>query len=106
MLMQMCRAPYGARGLKSEQGALADAGLAGRAPYGARGLKFQWVALPVGVSCRAPYGARGLKFVHLHGLVEILVSRPIWGAWIEIGRGSLTCAAPSSRAPYGARGLK
>ena len=34
-----------------------------------------------------------------------LLSRPVWGAWIEI---ILVCVAAllSGRAPYGARGLK
>ena len=37
--MVPCRAPYGARGLKSHEVADADADADGRAPYGARGLK-------------------------------------------------------------------
>ena len=33
-------------------------------------------------------------------------SRPVWGAWIEIGRRGGIIWGPGSRAPYGARGLK
>ena len=34
-----------------------------------------------------------------------LLSRPVWGAWIEISRFNIF-GVISSRAPYGARGLK
>ena len=35
------------------------------------------------ICCRAPHGARGLKLVrHLERKSRIL-SRPVWGAWIE-----------------------
>ena len=33
-------------------------------------------------------------------------SRPVWGAWIEIGRLLPTSLNGLCRAPYGARGLK
>ena len=33
---------------------------------------------------RAPYGARGLKSMSVRLLPELLMSRPVWGAWIEI----------------------
>ena len=35
-----------------------------------------------------------------------LVSRPVWGAWIEIERLRDLPGMPAGRAPYGARGLK
>ena len=34
--------------------------------------------------CRALHGARGLKFVGLDLLAGRALSRPAWGAWIEI----------------------
>ena len=34
------------------------------------------------------------------------VSRPVWGAWIEIGVDELAANIQLCRAPYGARGLK
>ena len=36
----------------------------------------------------------------------VAVSRPAWGAWIEISVISSAAAAGRSRAPHGARGLK
>ena len=33
-------------------------------------------------------------------------SRPVWGAWIEIGLKTCAARKPCCRAPYGARGLK
>ena len=35
--------------------------------------------------CRAPYGARGLKYIRYPRKFFFLLSRPVWGAWIEIG---------------------
>ena len=56
------RAPYGARGLKSQCLFGQGKGLKGRAPYGARGLKSCAIAQQtVAAGGRAPYGARGLK---------------------------------------------
>ena len=51
---------------------------------------------------RAPYGARGLKCWLGEHIVEIAESRPIRGAWIEIGPAS---AKPSLRpvAPHTGR---
>ena len=41
-----------------------------------------------------------------HLLKLLLLSRPVWGAWIEI-LGTITqTLVAQSRAPYGARGLK
>ena len=34
------------------------------------------------------------------------MSRPVWGAWIEISRCLAHCFVTVGRAPYGARGLK
>ena len=103
----MSRAPYGARGLKLavfclvsllfgsrpvwgawieivfQGGDLRPDG--GRAPYGARGLKYQTqienFCARVG---RAPYGARGLKYCGHPVYGRSVLSRPVWGAWIEI----------------------
>ena len=56
-----------------------------RAPYGARGLKLHDRDVNEDGTRRAPYGARGLKFMMLlRRLSHILSSRPVWGAWIEI----------------------
>ena len=38
-------------------------------------------------SRRAPYGARGLKLNPRKVVVMMVESRPVWGAWIEIGNG-------------------
>ena len=35
-----------------------------------------------------------------------LLSRPVWGAWIEMVVVSMAMPSRGSRAPYGARGLK
>ena len=35
-----------------------------------------------------------------------LLSRPVWGAWIEILLADLKLVVTAGRAPYGARGLK
>ena len=55
-----------------------------RAPYGARGLKYIATAHDSAPFCRAPYGARGLKSGEQAQLHNGLLSRPVWGAWIEI----------------------
>ena len=39
-------------------------------------------------------------------LIAPLVSRPVWGAWIEIYLDQIVEHLANSRAPYGARGLK
>ena len=63
------RAPYGARGLKSQVPVGLRVELS-RAPYGARGLKYRIRKGPRRkVWRRAPYGARGLKFVGLAAAV-------------------------------------
>lgn len=52
------RAPYGARGLKSNQQRRKTACSARRAPYGARGLKFQCLVALLLVLRRASYGGK------------------------------------------------
>ena len=124
-----CRAPQGARGLKSASGCTRGAA-AGRAPQGARGLKFfkvrhgniakrsrpargAWVEIPCRAaasprcSSRAPQGARGLKFKAM--IVQTLIelrSRPARGAWVEITYLEQIAKSEKGRAPQGARGLK
>ena len=56
--------------------------------------------------CRAPYGARGLKFEISIIPYKADLSRPVWGAWIEIITQTLVAQMAGGRAPYGARGLK
>ena len=55
---------------------------------------------------RAPYGARGLK--SLWGVTDLAaqMSRPVWGAWIEMVNIPAGNLPYKGRAPYGARGLK
>ena len=56
---------------------------------------------------RAPHGARGLKSAGFEPVVYVLcMSRPAWGAWIEMIRPRLEPGRMWSRAPHGARGLK
>ena len=103
-----CRAPHGARGLKYAHkhsqhinlrsrpawGAWIEIpGSPGRplrrpqrrAPHGARGLKSQVVlAHTQQGGGRAPHGARGLKLVPPRPKPPAGMSRPAWGAWIEM----------------------
>ena len=51
---------------------------------------------------RAPYGARGLQFDFIEYLVTGLVSRPVWGAWIEIPFIRRMTRAKQSRPVWGA----
>ena len=69
-----------------------------RAPYGARGLKFHRRCDHSVASSRAPYGARGLKFHRDLCTILVNVSRPVWGAWIEI-RGNLVMHGQCNVAP-------
>ena len=39
-------------------------------------------------------------------LCAFLLSRPVWGAWVEILIESVNTETAKGRAPYGARGLK
>ena len=56
----------------------------GRAPHGARGLKFVKADTNICYEGRAPHGARGLKYRHQMQELKKDLSRPAWGAWIEI----------------------
>ena len=38
--------------------------------------------------------------------MELLQSRPVWGAWIEMRYEGVKTPGQARRAPYGARGLK
>ncbi len=55
---------------------------------------------------RAPYGARGLKYYTSFTDLAMFLSRPVWGAWIEMQHAELWRYRKMGRAPYGARGLK
>ena len=54
-------------------------------------------------SSRAPYGARGLKYNTECRFVKKNLSRPVWGAWIEIYMVAPPCLPPVwSRPVWGA----
>ena len=55
---------------------------------------------------RAPYGARGLKCQNSMIAIIAIMSRPVWGAWIEMLKEVISWPLCLRRAPYGARGLK
>ncbi len=56
----------------------------GRSPYGERGLKRMRVTSGAAVTRRSPYGERGLKLaVHAIAFYIVVLSLPLWGAWIE-----------------------
>ena len=55
----------------------------GRAPHGARGLKHVCAPFLLKHTRRAPHGARGLKLLTGNPALEVWMSRPAWGAWIE-----------------------
>ncbi len=101
-----CRAPHGARGLKSARGEREVLSRRRRAPHGARGLKFLTYKPARGLIRRAPHGARGLKFFLRALELGEGESRPSRGAWIEISRHSALVLPQTCRAPHGARGLK
>ena len=58
-----------------------------RAPQGARGLKSYWFWLFPSNVCRAPQGARGLKYFLWESGSPLSQSRPARGAWVEIKQG-------------------
>ena len=58
------------------------------------------------MNSRAPHGARGLKSQMDNIPALDKMSRPVWGAWIEIVPQNLQIRLMLCRAPYGARGLK
>ena len=78
----------------------------GRAPHGARGLKYMKENAIKAAMGRAPHGARGLKFTLIRLFSTLQMSRPVWGAWIEMLSGPGFLPKIPGRAPYGARGLK
>ena len=101
-----CRAPHGARGLKSflafsgaescssrpARGAWIEIADLTEARHGAasRPARGAWIEIPwvfpvaYKTGGRAPHGARGLKFDAEHIGGSLAVSRPARGAWIEI----------------------
>jgi len=52
--------------------------------------------------CRAPHGARGLKCIGRKGLLWVGMSRPAWGAWIEIQQRMHDEGGTKSRPAWGA----
>ena len=52
--------------------------------------------------CRAPHGARGLKWSCVDYLNKIALSRPAWGAWIEMSSRFVPILPVSSRPAWGA----
>ena len=78
-----------------------------RAPYGARGLKWSGIEITTcpGLS-RPVWGAWIEICTPAVCALRCVRSRPVWGAWIEICVDYLNKISLSSRAPYGARGLK
>ena len=57
------------------------------------------------VMSRPVWGA----WIEIGGLIGVLhlgLSRPVWGAWIEMIPAPASIFKEVSRAPYGARGLK
>ena len=78
-----CRAPRGARGLKSHLNEYLLCGEC-RAPRGARGLKSDGAAAAALCGGRAPLGARGLKSSEMIVDVAPVRSCPSRGTWIEI----------------------
>ena len=52
-------------------------------------MKLVVLNLPPKPLRRAPYGARGLKFWFVAFAFGTVLSRPVWGAWIEINLSTL-----------------
>ena len=105
-LPKTCRAPHGARGLKS------DKSRGGWGSTGSRPARGAWIEIyGYGAPdewgwCRAPHGARGLKFIIGKLITAVTKSRPARGAWIEISNVAMAAVMEMGRAPHGARGLK
>src|SRR5690554_4939141 len=76
-----------------------------RASYGARGLKRTCTHCRPLTACRASQGARGLKPVEAIATFRPFMSRLARGAWIETFVTAI-CPPGTGRASYGARGLK
>ena len=47
-----------------------------------------------------------MKLRDMGAEVDNGMSRPVWGAWIEIVPNQIAALSTARRAPYGARGLK
>ena len=99
--LSICRAPQGARGLKSFD-IYHMVTLFGRAPQGARGLKYQFTLLSNWAYPSRP--ARGAWVEISPSTVRWTVtsSRPARGAWVEIGSDLLISAVTQSRPARGA----
>ena len=121
------RSPHGERGLKSLD-ALSATLYRCRSPHGERGLKALDALSATLYLCRSPHGERGLKFWRGVRCLDVMLSLPSRGAWIEMtwapngwitswslpSRGAwieiVTWKAPvrprTGRSPHGERGLK
>ena len=80
--------------------------LMSRAPYGARGLKFLLSLVVCPVLLSRPVWGAWIEILVVPQDSEEVMSRPVWGAWIEMILIRNFVILPMSRAPYGARGLK
>ena len=63
--------------------------LQSRLPYGGRGLKFLKAMNTHAQNSRLPYGGRGLKYKVFDRSIDLILSPPVWGAWIEIALPSM-----------------
>ena len=97
-----CRAPYGARGLKSADGRPVPAQPRRRAPYGARGLKFLVVTAGLGSGASRPVWGAWIEIWWRRSAPNGPWSRPVWGAWIEINQLDYIDRAARSRPVWGA----
>ena len=102
----MSRAPYGARGLKYVKQDVSRETADGRAPYGARGLKLTVFAMTLILLLSRPVWGAWIEICYMVAPPRLPPSRPVWGAWIEIKFHVKQDHQPRGRAPYGARGLK
>ena len=121
------RSPHGERGLKCRPPSMSPIAI-GRSPHGERGLKSLDALSATLYRCRSPHGERGLKFWRGVRCLDVMLSLPSRGAWIEMtwapngwitswslpSRGAwieiVTWKAPvrprTGRSPHGERGLK
>ena len=102
----MCRAPCGARGLKSHLWRRELQHRRSRAPCGARGLKSRSTVSSHLTLWSRPMRGAWIEIACLSGYEEAHMSRPMRGAWIEIHLLAHWMGILYSRAPCGARGLK
>ena len=56
----------------------------GRAPYGARGLKSTWVRVVIVGALSRPVWGAWIEISRATPRLRLLTSRPVWGAWIEM----------------------